>query len=119
MTDIKVTSPSNKQVYQAVSNFIHNDFKFSRNDIIKIVESVVNKRVNDIFMDDGIHRLIRNTIELKLGDYIKSGVPGPKSYTYSAFTKTIEFDKWIRDVTKEVIKNELVDKLEINVSMGE
>lgn len=92
----------NKYRYREVKNYIHNELKLTKEDIKDIIVSIVKEEVKHIFHntygdDVNIERRIRCMVSdeiKKNGDYLM-----------------------IRNLCREIIKEEIVDRLSIDISL--
>lgn len=91
-----------KYRYREVKNYIHNELKLTKEDIKDIVVSIVKEEVKRIFHNTyGDDVNIERWVRYMVSDEIK------KNGDYSM----------IRNLCREVIKEEIVDRLSIDISL--
>lgn len=88
--------------YKAVKNYIHNELKLTKEDIKEIIIPIVKEEVKRIFYNTyGNDVDIERWVRCMVSDEIK------KNGDYSM----------IRNLCREVIKEEIADRLSININL--
>lgn len=91
-----------KYRYREVKNYIHNELKLTKEDIKDIIVSIVKEEVKRIFHNTyGDDVNIERWIRCMVSDEIK---------------KNCDF-LMIRNLCREIIKEEIVDRLSIDISL--
>ena len=91
-----------KHGYREVKNYIHNELKLTKEDIKEIIIPIVKEEVNRIFYNTyGNDVDIVRWVRCMVSDEIK------KNGDYSM----------IRNLCREVIKEEIADRLSININL--
>ena len=91
-----------KYRYREVKNYIHNELKLTREDIREIMIPIVKEEVKRVFNNTyGDDASVENWIRCMVSDEIK------KNGDYSM----------IRNLCREIIKEEIADRLSIDISL--
>lgn len=92
-----------KYIYREVKNYIHNELKLTKEDIKEIMVPIVKEEVkrifqntygNDVDIERWVRCMVSNEIQRHGGDY-----------------------SMIRNLCREIIKEEIADRLSIDISL--
>lgn len=90
-----------KETYVAIKNFIKNELKITREDIIEVIREEVKKEIPrflcNTYKDEGIKQLIDNLIARKIDDAIKNKLTDGIS---TAIRKAFE-ENYTMNITKK------------------
>lgn len=108
MDDMKITV-TGSQVYKAISNYLHNEMQFTREDVIKMIDERL-ERIVKVHLDE---RMKQNSFErmfrLAIVDIIKGGVQT------SIYTGPTPFDEAILKTMKTILREEMEKMFDIKV----
>lgn len=95
--------------YKEIKNYVHNELKISREDILEVVRQETQKQI-EAFMKDETN--FRTFIKKSFDDTIKLAIVGEDNWMFASSFK----DK-ITDIIRDKIGTMIVEKLDIKVKL--